>query len=405
MKHGALADEFKGVALKALSAVEVDTRLSNQHEFNGAAGLKKLFGEGGRRSFDARFLYFGDDEEDSLVEHGFLTWYDARERHPTRSEYRLYFPDNAVMEQARAGDIILFAVRPDDSVFVIVADPHGTVWNQLAWLFGAKVSSQESFDFLAPRKEISLDYAGRFILEELGIEFELEETGWLDRILARFGDGFPTTAEFSAFARGTIEVSAVEEPDATLLAWMEREELLFRELERHVVADRLRKGFLSDGVVDTDGFLSFSLSVQNRRKSRVGYALENHMQAVLEAHEIKFQRGVMTENRSKPDFLFPDLGAYQDPAFSADRLTMLGAKSTCKDRWRQVLAEADRIPVKHLLTLEPGISKAQTDEMQSKQLQLVLPLQLHETYRPEQAGWLMRIADFLGLLRERQEAT
>ena len=42
---------------------------------------------------------------------------------------------------------------------------------------------------------------------------------------------------------------------------------------------------------------------------------------------------------------------------------MLAVKSTCKDRWRQILAEADRLPVKHLLTLEPGISVAQTDEM------------------------------------------
>jgi hypothetical protein len=28
---------------------------------------------------------------------------------------------------------------------------------------------------------------------------------------------------------------------------------------------------------------------------------------------------------------------------------MPGVKSTCKDRWRQVLAEADRIDHKHLL--------------------------------------------------------
>ena len=60
---------------------------------------------------------------------------------------------------------------------------------------------------------------------------------------------------------------------------------------------------------------------------------------------------------------------------------MLGAKSTCKDRWRQVLSEAQRIPNKHLLTLEPGISENQTDEMQAKRLQLILPAQLHATYR------------------------
>jgi hypothetical protein len=31
---------------------------------------------------------------------------------------------------------------------------------------------------------------------------------------------------------------------------------------------------------------------------------------------------------------------------------MLGAKTTCKDRWRQVLTEAIKIPHKHLFTLE-----------------------------------------------------
>ena len=67
---------------------------------------------------------------------------------------------------------------------------------------------------------------------------------------------------------------------------------------------------------------------------------------------------------------------------------MLGVKSTCKDRWRQVLAEADRIEYKHLLTLETSISKHQTDEMQAKNLQLVLPRGLHETYTPEQQTWL-----------------
>jgi hypothetical protein len=65
---------------------------------------------------------------------------------------------------------------------------------------------------------------------------------------------------------------------------------------------------------------------------------------------------------------------------------MLGSKSSCKDRWRQVLSETERIPHKHLLTLEPGISENQTDEMRAKLLQLVLPASLHTTYREAQTG-------------------
>lgn len=51
--------------------------------------------------------------------------------------------------------------------------------------------------------------------------------------------------------------------------------------------------------------------------------------------------------------------------FSIIACTMLGVKSTCKDRWRQVLSEAKRIDNKHLATLEPGISENQTAEMQA----------------------------------------
>ncbi|MCA1510565.1 hypothetical protein I6F31_06230 [Bradyrhizobium sp. NBAIM01] len=40
------------------------------------------------------------------------------------------------------------------------------------------------------------------------------------------------------------------------------------------VADRLRAGFLTDKA-DVDGFIAFSLTVQNRRKSRAGKSLEH----------------------------------------------------------------------------------------------------------------------------------
>ncbi|EAA6843845.1 hypothetical protein DRX19_23085 [Salmonella enterica subsp. enterica] len=59
---------------------------------------------------------------------------------------------------------------------------------------------------------------------------------------------------------------------------------------------------------------------------------------------------------------------------------MLASKSTCKDRWRQMLNEAVRIPDKHLLTLEPSISENQTNEMKSEQVQPVIPQGLHSSY-------------------------
>ena len=81
---------------------------------------------------------------------------------------------------------------------------------------------------------------------------------------------------------------------------------------------------------------------------------------------------------------------------------MLGVKATCKDRWRQVLAEANRISPKHLLTLETAISTTQTDEMRDKNLQLVMPRSLQPTYEATQRGWLIDLGTFIALIKERQ---
>ena len=172
--------------------------------------------------------------------------------------------------------------------------------------------------------------------------------------------------------------------------------MLFRTMEKHLVSERLSQGFADD----VDGFIAFSLSVLNRRKSRAGHAMENHLEHVFQEHKIKYSRGKITENRSKPDFLFPGVEEYHDPDYPSNQLLMLGVKTSCKDRWRQVLSEAEKIPDKHLFTLEPAISEHQTAEMSQKSLQLVLPSGLHVTYTTDQRAWLMDLTEFLSLTKE-----
>ena len=168
--------------------------------------------------------------------------------------------------------------------------------------------------------------------------------------------------------------------------------------ERHIVQARLKAGFGDDGQ-DVDAFINFSLSVQNRRKSRVGHAFEGHLDCLFKHHGLKFEqgrgKGKVTENNSKPDFIFPSFAAYHDPQFDAAKLMMLGAKTTCKDRWRQVLSEANNIPSKHLVTLEAAISGAQLEEMRSHNLQLVVPSPIHSTYSSGQKGHLMDVHGFI----------
>ncbi len=95
----------------------------------------------------------------------------------------------------------------------------------------------------------------------------------------------------------------------------------------------------------------------------MGYSLQNQLGALFDSHKLKYEAQAVTEGKNKPDFIFPGSKEYLDSRFKSELLVMLGAKSTLKERWRQILMEAARIPRKHLCTLEPSISKDQTDEI------------------------------------------
>jgi len=396
---GSLSRYINGIAAKRLSAVEAHPERSNQHEFNGVAGLKQILGED-RKTLPARFIYLSDNQDYTAAAEGFVTWYDAREQHPTRSEHRLYFPESPTSDLMAEGDLLLIAQLTDGQLFVIIVESGSTAESQIIWLFGLSGDLQHfAVKDIEKDDDVFLGVSARFILDEIGIA--IEETGddYLEVLLDRYGNAFPTTREFSRFARETLpDLVSLDDPDAALLAWYEREETLFRTLERHIVSERLRKGFNRD----VDEFIGFSLSVHNRRKSRAGFALENHVEQVLIDHDLCYSRGKFTEGRAKPDFVFPGIDAYHDSDFAASRLTMLGAKTSSRDRWRQVLPEAALIDEKHLLTLEPGISQGQTDEMQDHRVQLVVPTAIQETYQPPQQQWLLNLKDFLDLIRERQ---
>ena len=130
IQRGMLSDHFEGVAVKKLSAVEADTTRSNQHEFNGVSELKALLGEAQPVKFDTRFVWMGEEQEAIAVD-GILTWYDARAAHPTRSEYRLYFPTTPISELAKEGDTLFIAKRTNGTLLVIITPATSTIQSQL----------------------------------------------------------------------------------------------------------------------------------------------------------------------------------------------------------------------------------------------------------------------------------
>jgi len=412
MKQGFLSQYFDGVALKRLSAVEADVIRSNQHEFNGVEGLRDILGEPeGKVRFDAKFLYLTDQDAEPVVEDGFLTWYDARqkariERGVMRWEYRLYFPTNLVSQCAAEGDLLVIAKRADSTLLAIVAEKDTTIERQVMWLFGFSSLTHPGFSVKSEleTEQDRLGFAAHIVLEQIGVEIEEEAPNYLDQMLNKFNGAFPKTIEFSAYARSTISgLTSHDDPDVALLAWMEREEILFRTLEKHLLGEKLQK-LTQKGIEDPEPFIKLVQSTLQRRKSRAGSAFENHLEQVFTDHGITYTRTGITESRLKPDFIFPSITKYHDPSFPSGRLTMLGVKTTCKDRWRQILNEAARIDYKHLITMEPSISESQTDEMKGERVQLVLPQELHSTYTATQQQWLMNVNSFIGLAFNRQTA-
>lgn len=390
-----LRKHFTGVAAKYLSKVDAE---GDQHEI-GSNRFTKILGNPGadKIKLQGSYLYLEDEQDEPLRASGELTWYDTRLNQDRNPEYRLYYRDNPITEKMVMGDFCVVARRPDGTLLLVIAPRGSTCEQQIRWLFEIDQVPDRDYNVqeVTGQRIVSLPEAA--ILEELGVETRLDDESWLERIIDKFGLTFPPTDDFSAWARESCPdtLPASEDPDAALMAWIRHEEMLFRTLERRIVAQQLEQGF-----DDVDHFVKFSLSVQNRRKSRVGYALEHHLKAVFKACRLPYGWQVVTEHRSKVDFLFPGAKAYHDMEWPAARLAMLASKSTCKDRWRQVLAEAKRIPHKHLLTLEPAISTHQTDEMAAHNLQLVTPREIGQTYTPAQQEWLLNLGQYVQLVRE-----
>jgi hypothetical protein len=142
--RGALAATFSTVAFKRLTAVETDATRSNQHEFNGGRALMKLFGPESPQRVATDFVWMPDDG-DFVREEGLLTWYDARARHPTRSEYRLYYVGNDVTNRAHEGDLLVIARKTDGETLMLLAPGSGLAAIRIAWMFSLEAAPGAAF--------------------------------------------------------------------------------------------------------------------------------------------------------------------------------------------------------------------------------------------------------------------
>lgn len=234
---------------------------------------------------------------------------------------------------------------------------------------------------------LDIDVVERWAIWIAGEEKDEETPGaCIDRLFRAFAkvvEVFPGTREISDKAREVVLVCLRDLPtrttDQQLLEYVRNELRLFRMIERKIYGHEVQRLFR-----DIDDFVSTALRILNARKSRAGRALENHVEYLLREAGLPFERDARVEG-TRPDILMPGKDAYEDARrgrYPVERLVMIGVKTTCKDRWRQVLNEAPAVPVKHVLTLQEGVSPKQLAEMHRSHVILVVPRPLHNRYPP-----------------------
>ena len=236
-------------------------------------------------------------------------------------------------------------------------------------------------------KETEEDYKG-FVLNT---EEEIEE------FLNAFGSKAARMISYRACGTGTL---ARTNPDKAILDWTDEEYKLFRALEQ------ARYGaMIKDGFVSVEEFVTLANQVLNRRKSRAGKSLEHHLAALFDENHVSYTAQPVTEGNKRPDFVFPSEIAYHDFSFPTSRLTTLAAKTTCKDRWRQILNEANRLrdDKKYLCTLQQGISAPQMDEMEAEKVVLVVPRAYIGTYPRDRQDRIWSIGKFIAYVKELQD--
>lgn len=215
--------------------------------------------------------------------------------------------------------------------------------------------------------------------------------------LPEWANDFPTGDDIFQRVIAVLPGGSSLTYDQLLLKRRELEFAVFAKIEEAHVLPQIQSGFLS-----VDKFISYSLGVANRRKSRTGKSLELNLSQIFRDAKLSFSEQAVTENQKKPDFLFPSQEAYHNDAFPDVKLHMMAAKTCCKDRWRQVLSEADRIPRKHLFTLQEGVSVSQFEEMKAGGLRLIIPQPNNNKFPDEIRNELTNLDSFVSFIQASQ---
>ena len=247
---------------------------------------------------------------------------------------------------------------------------------------------------------LGIEVIDSWVLYEKGLTKYETEDGCLNKRFRDFAatvDDFPAGRVFSETTRSAmldcIASFGSLNSDEQLVRFVREEYELYKMVERKVREPEVQRLFSS-----IEDFLETAQKILQARKSRAGRSLENHVEHLLRQAAIPFQMRQIVDG-TRPDIIIPSKAHYDDASYPDKRLYMIGVKTTCKDRWRQVTQEAPRIKLKHILTLQKGISAKQLEEIHRSKVLLIVPESLHKEYPPEFRSQLLSVHTFIDKLR------
>lgn len=321
--------------------------------------------------------------QDSFITESRMKYYGQG----TRNEYRItrFGRDFPFLQDDNVGDLLVLAKYSEEDYC------------------GYVLHTDEDIDSFLSHFNISSDSTNQLI--DIGNHIHSNERliQLYDAFAGSLSD-FPTTRQMSEGAQTCYNQAhkvqpsiAISNPDDILLNWIDTEFSLFKYLENKLYADIISRNFS-----DVDAFVQIANEVLNRRKSRAGKSLEHHLSHIFHINQLIFEEQAMTEDNKRPDFLFPNSTCYHNLEFPARNIIVLGAKTTCKDRWRQVLTEANRTTKKYLFTLQQGVSRNQLKEMHDSGLTLVAPKKYISCFPIQHRHEIMSLSGFISMVHENQ---
>ena len=361
-------------ALKVLRTVEVDPARSHQHELH-AGLLRTILGFEEKTSGTLTFVFYSDGEP-VIVETQY-TVYDSRVR-SRRSEWRLYYYGHEIADFARDGDLLLIARLSADStdLYAVIARAGTPAEAGIRAAFAVR-DTQKLERFVRVEAVAASDkVANAFAPGLLQPDIHLQQHPLFRRALET--GRMPNTEEMAAAARALVQQQNPGglNPDEFLLACLNVETQLFEAIEAGLGKVQLKD--LLDSGAEFDAVMKFALSKLQSRKARRGASLEHHVRSLLSTYGVPFSAQCETERGQRPDFVVPGCAEYHDESFPSERLRMIGCKSKIRDRWRQYLAEAARIAVKHHISLDEGLSDEVIRQMAAQKLRICLPREVIE---------------------------